>query len=350
MNIEKTLEKKVKVAWSCPSNIAIIKYWGKHAKQIPCNASISLTLSNSSTRVEADLVEKTTTDSVQLAYYFEEKRNLDFERRVTQFLEDNILYFPYLTDYGLVIHSINTFPHSAGIASSASAFGAIALALLELSYSHRGQIIDGEFYELASYLARLGSGSASRSLFPGFVLWGENENKRNSSNLHAVPIASIHPNFQAMKDAILIVEDQPKKVSSSVGHALMNNHPFAKQRFQQADARVSVLMDVLKNGDWDKFIAICESEALTLHAMMMTSKEYYLLMKPGTLQIIEKLFAFREQSKIPVCFTLDAGPNVHVLYPASYQVEVERFIKENLTDSYKKAIFDMQGNGPQKLL
>jgi diphosphomevalonate decarboxylase len=94
---------------------------------------------------------------------------------------------------------------------------------------------------------------------------------------------------------------------------------------------------------------ICESEALTLHAMMMTSSDYYLLVKPGTITAIEKLMNFRLEHLVPVCFTLDAGPNVHVLYPEKYAEKVEDFIKTELTDTYKKVIFDNEGQGPQKI-
>jgi diphosphomevalonate decarboxylase len=106
------------------------------------------------------------------------------------------------------------------------------------------------------------------------------------------------------------------------------------------------LADVLKAGDYAEFIHIAESEALTLHAMMMTSMDYYLLMKPGTLMAIERLFDFRQETGIPVCFTLDAGPNVHILYPEAYKDKVEDFIMNELKDTYKKVIFDQQGSGP----
>jgi diphosphomevalonate decarboxylase len=83
--------------------------------------------------------------------------------------------------------------------------------------------------------------------------------------------------------------------------------------------------------------------------MMMTSADYYLLVKPNTIALIEKIMEFRRNKGVPVCFTLDAGPNLHVLYPNDYQSIVEDFIKNDLQDSYKNAIFDHEGQGPQKL-
>ena len=340
---------QIKVKWRCPSNIAIVKYWGKKGIQIPCNSSLSLTLSNSFTEVEAILHEKTTHEAVELIYYFEGELNEKFGKRVAAYLEDNIDTFPFLRMGAITIHSTNSFPHSAGIASSASAFGAIALAMLDIGYQLEEKELDDDFYQLASKMARLGSGSACRSIFPSYALWGENLNVENSSNDHAIEIKKIHPIFKGMKDAILIVEDEPKKVSSTVGHSLMNNHPYAEQRFLQANQRTAQLTRILEEGDIDSFIQICESDALTLHAMMMTSTDYYLLVKPNTITAIEKIMQFRLENLVPVCFTLDAGPNVHVLYPEKYQEAVEDFINEELKDTYKKVIFDHEGQGPQKL-
>ncbi|MEX1003610.1 MAG: diphosphomevalonate decarboxylase [Crocinitomicaceae bacterium] len=351
--MERTTDTKkqvnVKVKWRCPSNIAIVKYWGKMGNQLPRNSSLSLTLANSYTEVEAELSPKSSDDLVELDYYFEGKLNDKFGKRVALFLEDNLDQFPFLEEYAVSMRSINSFPHSAGIASSASSFGAIALAMLDLRYTLEGNEIDQKFYHQASYLARLGSGSACRSLFPSFALWGENTEIEGSSNEFAIPISDVHPVFQNMHDAILIVEDKPKKISSTIGHSLMNNHPFAEKRFEQANGRTAHLVEVLKEGDIESFIQLCESEALTLHAMMMTSVDYYILMKPATLTIIEKLMQFRMENVVPVSFTLDAGPNIHVLYPEKYKEDVEEFIQTELKDTYKNVIFDHEGQGPQKL-
>src|SRR3989338_2133134 len=154
---------QVKVKWRCPSNIAIVKYWGKKGIQIPCNSSLSLTLSNSYTEVEVEVSEKTSSDTVQLTYFFEGEKNATFGQRVAKFMIDNSAHFPFVERFAITIHSTNSFPHSAGIASSASAFGAISLALLDIAYTLEEKEIDAEFYNTASNLARLGSGSASRS-------------------------------------------------------------------------------------------------------------------------------------------------------------------------------------------
>jgi diphosphomevalonate decarboxylase len=110
----------------------------------------------------------------------------------------------------------------------------------------------------------------------------------------------------------------------------MHQHPFAKQRFTQAHENLSKLNTVLQNGNLKEFIAIVESEALTLHAMMLTSNPYFILMKPNTLEIINKIWSFRAKTNSNVCFTLDAGANVHILFPEKEAEAVNNFIVSEL--------------------
>lgn len=337
-----------KIGWRCPSNIAIVKYWGKKGNQIPCNPSVSMTLSEAFTEIRLETFEKRN-EGIELEYFFEGERNDSFQKRVVTYLETNKEHFPFLNEVALRIHSHNSFPHSTGIASSASAFGAIALSLLEFGGKPDSNLETKEFYKKASELARLGSGSACRSMFGGYAIWGSHPSIDGSSDHFATEMKNVHENFQHMMDAILIVDDEPKKVSSSLGHSLMNNHPYAENRFKQAIENTGRIIKTLYNGDYEEFIKITESEALALHAMMMTSHNYYLLMKPGTIHAIEKITSFRESTGVPVCFTLDAGPNVHVLYPERYKNEMSDFLNNDMKDVVKGIIFDKTGTGPEKL-
>ena len=204
----------------------------------------------------------------------------------------------------------------------------------------------------ASFLARLGSGSACRSIEGGLVVWGKHKGISGSSDLQGLKYPSeVHAVFQDYQDAILLVDKGEKQVSSSVGHNLMHQHPFATQRFEQAHAHLDQLIPILKNGDLPSFIKIVELEALTLHAMMMCSDPYFILMKPNTLEIINALWAFRKASKIPVCFTLDAGANVHVLYPKKYASKVNEFISIKLANycQNKHYILDSVGKGAESI-
>ena len=340
--IEQTNTTSHTVSWRCPSNIAIVKYWGKKDNQIPCNASLSMTLSQAYTETTLTFSNKKTVGEIEMDYYFEGKKHLSFEERIKKYLKDQHGYFPILEHHAIKIESQNSFPHSAGIASSASAFGALALALLDASGTGTK---DKEFLKRASQLARLGSGSACRSVYGGYSVWGYVDSVPGSSDEFATPLADVHDNFKKLHDAIIIVDDRAKAVSSSLGHSLMKGHPYAETRFKQANSRVADLVKILGAGDYESFIKLAESEALTLHAMMMTSSDYYLLLKPGSLVAIDKIQAFRRDTNIPICFTLDAGPNLHVLYPDAYRDKVEDFLKF----SFDNIIFDTIGTGPEKL-
>ena len=161
------------------------------------------------------------------------------------------------------------------------------------------EITDEKFYRKASFLARLGSGSACRSIEGELIVWGEHSDIEESSNLYGIKFPyKVHKNFRNYQDTVLLVDEGKKLVSSTVGHQLMHNHPFAKQRFQQANKNISKISKVLQNGNFKEFINIVESEALSLHAMMMTSDPYFILMKPNTLKIIMKIIIFATEQEL----------------------------------------------------
>ena len=336
------------VKWQSPSNIAIVKYWGKRPgmKQIPQNPSVSFTLSKCSTETS---VAYETSDRFGLHFRFDGKENPEFQTKIAEFLKRHIIAFPFLEEMNLCINSHNTFPHSSGIASSASSMSALVMCLLDIEREVNGEIeLDRK---RASHLARLASGSACRSVFPKMALWGATEAFDGSSDDYAVSLEDqIHPVFKTYHDSILIVSDAKKAVSSRAGHALMDTNPYAEARYQQARQHTTALLDVLKDGDLETFCRITEAEAMQLHALMMCSDPSFILMKPNTLRIINTLYEFRQETDIPVCFTLDAGPNVHILYPDRDAELVERFIMDEL-ERYcveGKWIADRVGDGPHK--
>jgi len=320
--------------WSAPSNIALVKYWGKKANQIPANPSVSFTLNNCKTITKLAFSKKDTsalTNDFSFDLLFEGKPKEDFKPKIQKFLERVEVYLPFLKDYHFTIDTQNTFPHSSGIASSASGMAALAMNFMSLERKLNPEMTDDYFYQKASFLARLGSGSACRSVKGNVVVWGNQANIEGSTDLFGVEFPyTIHENFKNYQDTILLVDKGEKQVSSTVGHDLMHNHPYAERRFAQAHENLDKLIAIFENGNLDEFIKIVESEALTLHAMMMTSMPYYILMKPNTLQIINAIWKFRNETQIPVCFTLDAGANVHVLYPENVSEEVLQFIQGEL--------------------
>lgn len=203
----------------------------------------------------------------------------------------------------------------------------------------------------ASFIARLGSGSASRSVFPHFALWGISSAWKDSSDEYAIPLTGFHPSFTNMRDSILIVESGQKKVSSSAGHSLMETNPFSTIRFKQARENLAILEAALMEGNWNTFISVMEEEALTLHAMMMTGRPGYLLMQPGTISILHSVRAFRKESGLRLGFTLDAGANVHLLYADSDARLVEPYIYSDLIKYCENdsVIMDRMGEGPVML-
>ena len=356
-----------KVGWASPSNIALVKYWGKKGKQIPQNPSISFTLSECRTET---FIEYEKANRFGFSFFFEDKENPAFGAKIEKFLLDNQAFFPFINQLLLKVESRNTFPHSSGIASSASSMSAFVMGLIEIENLLIGQSafrqaqrpslakvpepVEGPInLQKASFFSRLASGSAARSVFPAMALWGKTEAYEGSSDEYAVSLADdIHPVFKTYYDSILIVSGETKSVSSRAGHALMEGNPYAPARYAQANENTKNLLSALKSGDLDTFINITESEALQLHALMMCSNPSFILMKPNTLRIIEEVRNFRNETHIPLCFTLDAGPNVHLLYPESEAEKVEQFINDNLA-AYcvdNKWIADHVGGGPKKLL
>ena len=362
--IPKSLHENVdnfSCTWQTPSNIALVKYWGKVASQIPKNASISFTLKNchTVTRMEFSLKDSKTQElksqdkQVDFTLFFEGKRKDEFKPKIVNFFDRIREYCPYILDYNMVIHSENSFPHSSGIASSASGMSAIAMCLMSLEQVLSSDKLSNAFItKKASFLARLGSGSACRSIQGPLVVWGHHEMIEGSSDLFGIPFPyQVHEIFHNYQDTILLVDKGEKQVSSTVGHDLMHQHPFAEQRFVQANENLNKLTSTIKNGDLDQFINIVESEALSLHAMMLTSHPYFILMKPNTLEIINAIWAYREKTGSKICFTLDAGANVHVLYPKKESEKVMQFIDNELSKfcQKKQYICDHIGFGSLKI-
>ncbi|MBL7473067.1 diphosphomevalonate/mevalonate 3,5-bisphosphate decarboxylase family protein [Robertkochia sediminum] len=345
------LPEAFECSWKSPSNIALVKYWGKKEEQIPANPSISFTLDHCATTT---LLRCTRKEGRGVAFdlLFEGQPKPSFKPKIEKFLERILPYMPFLEDYHLEIDTSNSFPHSSGIASSASGMSALALCLMSLEKALNAGMSDEYFSKKASFLARLGSGSACRSVEGPVVSWGAHANIDGSSDLYGTVFKeSIHEFFLGYQDTILLVDKGEKQVSSTVGHGLMHGHAYAPARFDQAHHNLAALLDVMKRGDRDAFTAIVESEALTLHAMMMSSNPYFILMKPNTLEIINRVWAYREKNDSGLCFTLDAGANVHLLYPEVEKEAVTRFIEAELVDFCQQGqyICDRVGKGAEQL-
>lgn len=318
--------------WSSPSNIAIVKYWGKKAGQLSQNTSVSFTLSRSQTRTRVEYFPRR--GPLLHSFQFHGQEEIDLRSRVEKYLQEITPEIPLLRELSLQIQTENSFPHSCGVASSASAFSALALCLCEIE----GQ--KGDFLQRTSHLARLGSGSACRSLYGPFSRWPVGAP-------FATPIENTHPHFLELRDTICLVDTKAKKISSSTGHRLMKGHPFARERYAMAEVRAKQVVDLLRSGDREEFIRLAEAEAMALHGLMLLSSTPYMLLRPASLAILEKIVEFRQQHKIPVGFTIDAGPNIHLLSFSPEQDLVNHFLQKEIAPLTMGMIEDFLGPGVQ---
>ena len=339
-------------SWESPSNIALIKYWGKYKNQLPRNPSISFTLSKSKTITKVRFRPKKKDDINNYSFLFNNSIKQSFHKKIDRLLYEVEKYIPSTKNHFFEIESENTFPHSSGIASSASSMSSLALCLMDFEKKSNSKISKSFFLKKSSFLARLGSGSACRSIQGPIVSWGQSESYKNSSQLFGTPLRKIDKVFESYQDSILIIDKQEKKISSSLGHKLMESNPYAENRFFQANKNINTIKNILETGDIKSFIKIVESEALSLHAMMMTSSPSFILMKPNTLSIIEKVIKFRNSTSVPICYTLDAGSNIHLLYPKKYFNKIQTFIVNELLEFCQSDEFinDEVGIGAKKIV
>ena len=339
--------KIYRAEWQSPSNLAIVKYWGKKEIQKPLNPSISFSLKNAvtTTRVTASHSKK-----AGFTFLLDGNKKDTFNAKIGNLLQLASASLPFIATHHLTIESSNTFPHSSGIASSASSMSALALCLEEIQQKVYNKVDYKLDMQSVSELARMGSGSAARSLYGGWTIWGKTPLINESSDNYAIELKDIHPNFMQIANAILIIKPESKKVSSSQGHALMNNHPFGEARIKQANDNTQQLLEVLKTGDWNQFFDIAEHEALSLHALMMSSNPGYTLLHANSLKVIEEVRKAFLDLQLPVGFSMDAGPNVHLLYPKYEEKNILPWIEERIRPLCyeQKIIFDQLGDGPIK--
>jgi diphosphomevalonate decarboxylase len=306
------LKNKLKATAKSPANIAFIKFWGKRdpALNLPFNNSISMNLS-----------ECFTTTGVEFGSCFREDRviingkNIDDKKkdRVVKIL-DKVRSMSGKKLSAQVI-SVNNFPSDAGIASSASAFSALALA------SSKAIGLNLSLKSL-SILARLGSGSACRSVIDGFAEWRKGTNNTNS---YAVKLAT--PDYWQLVDIIAVVDKGEKKTSSTEGHEAATSSPYFKTRQLELKKRTPALKKAFLNRDIKEFGTLLEEEAVSLHVAAMTSKPPIFYWNKATFEVMETIFKIRERG-LDAYFTMDAGPNVHILCLEKDAPKVERIIKK----------------------
>ena len=294
-----------KATAEAPSNLAFVKYWGKKdsALRIPTNNSISMNLSNAKTITSVEFNEAFTEDKVIFKSTGEEAGR-GYTARVSEHL-DRVREMAGVSTRALVVTE-NTFPESVGIASSASGFAALSVAAaaaigLELSEKE------------LSILARLGSGSACRSIPSGFVEWEAGVDNETSFARQIAP-----PDHWDISIVTVIVSTETKKISSTLGHQLALKSPFFEARIKTLEARLKTVRGAILSKDFELFGREIELEAISLHMIAMTSPyeganwnsgAYY--WTPETMELILAVQEWRAKG-VETYFTLDAGPTVHL--------------------------------------
>lgn len=344
--------KRYTISWKSPPNLAIVKYWGKTDGQIPMNASVSFVLDGLHTTTRVNFTPATSAGElagIWLNGVFDQKLAL----RTDAYIRSLYPVFPSLAGFRLEVHTANNFPHGAGIASSASGFSAMALCIAEFAAQLNEEILPGfTFLQKASYLARMGSGSAARSVYPGFSVWGETPVWEGANNAFAIEIAGETPHiWRQLNDTILVVHDAPKTVSSSEGHRRMQHHPFVDGRKIQAENNLKRFKSILAEEDLPAFVLLAEEESLTLHALMLSASPGYWLFQPLTLQLLAAIRHFRESTGVPAGFSIDAGANVHFLWFERDREVVLRFLNDALAHICPPSnwLWSSVGSGPVKI-
>jgi len=292
-------------------NIAFIKYWGNrdNSLRLPVNGSISMNLDGLFTRTKVSF-NSAKRDSLSINKQEVTGKGLD---RVSYIL-DLVRKMANINERAEVT-SENNFPAGAGIASSAAAFAALALA------SSRAAGLTLSEAQL-SVLARRGSGSASRSIPAGFVEWQMGKSEEDS---YAFSIAqTVHWN---LVDCVAIVNSSHKKTGSTEGHAIAGTSPLQNARVEDAPRRIEICRNAILKKDFEAFANIIEHDSDIMHSVMMTSNPPLMYWQSATVEIFHQVREWRA-SGLPVGYTVDAGANVHVICLGEYAKEVERRLRE----------------------
>jgi diphosphomevalonate decarboxylase len=281
----------MKATAKAPGNIAFVKYWGKKDPLInlPENGSLSVCLDTMNTLTTVQFSSEFKEDSVMI-----DGNSTDRELpRIIKHI-DHIRKLANIS-YKVKMVSQNSFPNSSGLASSASGFAALAVA------GSKAAGLDLNEKEL-SILARLGSGSAARSIPDGYVEWLKGTDNNSSYSYSMFP--ANHWELAAI--AVLITKEK-KDVSTTAGHAITTSSPFYKQRIESLPKFISEMKKAIKKRDFQKFGEMLETECLNFVSMSLTSSPYIIYWEPTTIRIMKLCKKLREEGLLAY-FTMDAGP------------------------------------------
>jgi diphosphomevalonate decarboxylase len=323
-----------KTTIAAPANIAFIKYWGARdlANTVPSNVSISMTLEQCVSQSTAEAIDGTK-DEIWLA-----EANGRFTSPDSEFRSRIEAHLDRLRKWAgrkekLRIATRNSFPGAAGLASSASGFAALTMAVAGAFGKE-----DTPVSTLSALARSSGSGSAARSVLGGYVQWPDGEGDEHN---HAIQLAPA--DHWDLRDLIAVVEIGPKSVSSLDGHRLAKTSPYYSHRLELLPSRTDAVRQAIADRDLDILGPLIEAEAIDLHLIAMSSTPPIFYWSPGTLEVLRTVRELRQEG-LSAWATMDAGANVHVICdPDSEEDVAERL--ENLT-SVGFVIRDRVGEGP----
>ncbi|GEO77690.1 diphosphomevalonate decarboxylase [Companilactobacillus mindensis DSM 14500] len=298
------------------TNIALIKYWGKKNKQLklPYTNSLSLTLDRFYTDTKASIV-----DSDQDIIYLNQQLLDDaHSKRIRNYLDIVRQFYSFSEHFQ--IDSVNHVPTSAGFASSASGFAALAAAVNETKQLNLNR------REL-SILARNGSGSASRSIYGGFVEWIAGNDNASS---FAQPIDE-HPDID-LSILSVVIDTQNKKISSTVGmENSVKSSPFYPNWVTLVTSEIEEIKQAIAKKDIQKIGEISEHNAMSMHALTLSANPSFTYFAPETIRIIQIIQELRQKG-IFAYATIDAGPNVKIICTKESLPKVQTYIEQQLSN------------------
>jgi diphosphomevalonate decarboxylase len=319
---------------SAPSNIALLKYWGKQAgrKQIPVNSSISMTLGSFRAFTEVQVcgrffplqANSLPNTENRPAFLLElNGKETPLPAKMEQFLRH--LLAPFGNDISLRVKSRNNFPTACGVASSAAGYAALVGAIADLLNLQRF-FSDEELQIWQTEWARLGSGSATRSALSQaasaadenqFVAWHLSTGEHSTASPE--PLTKTHaceanPRFADLRHCVLVLDSGEKKTDSSAGHELAQTSLLQEIRLAQYPFRFARMLDALRQGDFSCLAELTECDAFEMHAVMGTGATPLRYMNSQTARAIALFVRHRNEKQLPMFWTLDAGANPHLLY------------------------------------
>lgn len=301
----------MKATAKAPSNIAFIKYWGKKDEELrlPENGSISMCLSDMTTTTTVEFSKEYVRDEIVI----NNERESNKDNRAIKHL-DRVRKMAGISQKAKVV-SVNSFPTGTGLSSSASGFAALSLAA---SKAARMNLSEKEL----SILARQGSGSACRSIPDGFVEWFDGTTSEESYAYSLYP-----PDYWHIVDVVAVVSVDQKDVNTSNGQKLVNTSPFFPIRKTHMSHKITLCKELLKKKDFTQFGELIESEALEMHAIMLTSSPSLIYWTPGTLEIMKLVKKWRQES-LECYFTINTGQDIHIIAQEKDEQKLVEKLKE----------------------